>query len=121
MAAPSLGAPRGDPASRRRPLPLTSVDAAAHELEHRQHAVVELRPGAPSELNRRPLDIELERSSSPVLSGARTDWTSLPDWDAMAVTSSLTDVSRPVPMLQTRPPPRVAARTKASTTSSTTT
>ena len=38
---------------------------------------------------------------------------------AMVDNNSLTDVSCPVPMLHTRPPPRVAARTKASTTSST--
>ena len=56
---------------------------------------------------------------SPGRGGASTGAASTPACSAIVVSKSFTDVSRPVPMLHTSPPPFVAARTKASTTSST--
>ena len=49
-----------DPAPGRRPLPLSVSRRRCwrDELEHGAHPVVELRPGPPAELDRRPLDVE---------------------------------------------------------------
>ena len=79
----------------------------------------ELGPRLPPEVDAGPARVEAVPQQLAGRSGRRSVTSSTPAPSAMTAASWLTEVSVPVPMLQISPPPVGAARTKASTTSST--